>query len=145
MFFNGHPNQLTQRITPWQQGNRTRYDGFYVQDQWTRGRVTLQGAVRYEHAWSWFPEGENGIPADTSFNAAPIRFPRTEGVKGYNDITPRMGVAYDVFGNGKTALKANFSKYLQPANNEGDFTIGQPRGHLRTDHRPRSWIDGNGE
>ena len=44
-----------------EQSNRTRYDGIYVQDQWTRGRLTLQGALRYEHAWSWFPEGENGV------------------------------------------------------------------------------------
>ena len=29
------PNLITQRITPWQQANRTRYDAFYVQDQWT--------------------------------------------------------------------------------------------------------------
>ena len=34
---------------------------------------------------------------------------------GYNDITPRMGAAYDVFGNGKTALKVNLGKYLQGA------------------------------
>jgi outer membrane receptor protein involved in Fe transport len=60
-FNNGTPNQLTQRITPWQQGNRTRYDGFYAQDQWTRGRVTVQGALRYEHAWSFFPEGKSGL------------------------------------------------------------------------------------
>ena len=34
---------------------------------------------------------------------------------GYNDITPRFGAAYDVFGNGKTALKVNMGKYLQGA------------------------------
>ena len=34
---------------------------------------------------------------------------------GYNDITPRMGAAYDVFGNGKTALKVSLGKYLQGA------------------------------
>ena len=41
--------------------------------------------------------------------------PRTDGVTGYNDITPRMGAAYDLFGNGKTALKVNLGKYLQGA------------------------------
>ena len=59
------PNQITQRITPWQQANRTRYDAFYVQDQWTLNRLTLQGALRYEHAWSFFPEGMNGLLADS--------------------------------------------------------------------------------
>ena len=34
---------------------------------------------------------------------------------GYNDITPRLGAAYDLFGNGKTALKVNVGKYLQGA------------------------------
>ena len=42
-------------------------------------------------------------------------FARTDGVTGYNDITPRMGAAYDLFGNGKTALKVNLGKYLQGA------------------------------
>ena len=45
-----------------------RYDAFYAQDQWTHGRLTLQGAVRYDHAWSWFPEvtvGPVDVPADT--------------------------------------------------------------------------------
>ena len=35
------------------------------------------------------------------------RFPETDGVTGYNDITPRMGFAYDLFGNGKTAVKGD--------------------------------------
>ena len=34
---------------------------------------------------------------------------------GYNDITPRMGAAYDLFGNGKTGLKVSVGKYLQGA------------------------------
>ncbi len=93
-FNNGTPTQFTMRIGPHIQSNRTRYDGFYVQDQWTHGRLTVQGALRYEHAWSWFPEGENGITADNRFGSRFI-FPRQDGVTGFHDITPRMGAAYD--------------------------------------------------
>ena len=29
---------------------------FFAQDQWTMNRLTLQGAMRYDQPWSWFPE-----------------------------------------------------------------------------------------
>ena len=74
-------------------------------------RLTLQGALRYDHPWSWFPAVDE--PASRFFPGA--SFDKADGVTGYNDITPRMGAAYDLFGNGKTALKANLGKYLQGA------------------------------
>ena len=114
------------RIAPWQQSNRTQYHAFYAQDQWTLGRMTLQGALRYDRAWSWFPAEHNGAPQASRWNAAPITFPKTDGVTGYNDITPRGGFAYDVFGNGKTSLKVNVGKYLQSANNQENYTISNP-------------------
>ena len=144
LFFDGFPISLTQRISPHMHSNRTRFDAFYVQDQWTKNRVTLQGALRYEHAWSWFPEGENGITAPSRYNAAPILFPDTVGVKGFHDITPRMGIAYDVFGNGKTSLKGSFSKYLQPANNESVFIIGN-NAVTFAQTTDRSWFDADGD
>ena len=45
----------------------------------------------------------------------PLVFPETQGVTGYNDIDPRIGAAYDLFGNGKTALKFNAGRYLEAA------------------------------
>ena len=44
-----------------------------------------------------------------------MSFARADGVTGYNDITPRFGAAYDVFGTGKTAVKVSVGKYLQGA------------------------------
>ena len=134
------PDQITQRITPWQQANRTRYDAFYVQDQWTRNRLTLQGALRYEHAWSFFPEGMNGLLADSVFGGPARTLPRGEGVTGYNDIAPRMGLAYDVFGNGKTAIKVNLSKYWQSAANDGVY-IGTNPASTFAQTANRAWTD----
>ena len=138
-FNNRNPIQFTMRIGPHIQSNRTRYDGFYVQDQYTRGRLTLQGAVRYEHAWSWFPEGENGITENNRFGNRFI-FPKQDGVTGFHDITPRMGGAYDLFGNGKTSLKVNISKYLETAQNGGLYTQANPAVTFQQT-TTRTWTD----
>ena len=100
--------------------------GLYVAGSVEVGRATIQGALRYDRAWSWFPTDINGAPQASRFNAAPITFPTTDGVTGYNDITPRMGLAYDLFGNGKTAVKVNLGKYLQRATNQAAFINANP-------------------
>ena len=44
----------------------------------------------------------------------------------YNDITPRWGVAWDIFGTGKTSLKYNGGKYLSQANIGGIYSNANP-------------------
>jgi hypothetical protein len=141
-FNNGAPNQLSQRVGTNETSNSLLYNAAFIQDQWTRGRLTLQGALRYETVSSWAPEGENGIIAENEFGA-PFLLPRTEGVRGYHDISPRMGAAYDVFGNGKTALKVNVGQYLQGAWTGDAYTISNAGSTLVTSIN-RSWSDPNG-
>ena len=65
-----------------------------------------------------------------------------KGVNSYNDIAPRMGMAYDVFGNGKTAIKVNLSKYWQYAANDGVY-IGTNPASTFAQTANRAWTDAN--
>jgi hypothetical protein len=139
-FNQGVPNQFTFRLPEWHQSDRTGTAALYVQDKWTRGRLTLQGALRYDRAWSFTPAEFNGTDSASIFNPAPISFPRTKGVDSFNDITPRFGAAYDLFGNGRTALKFNLGHYLDAATNDSEYTSNSPAARIvRTG--TRSWDD----
>ena len=136
---NGVPDQLTENINRFWIKNRVRYDAFYGQEQWTLGRVTLQGALRFDHAWSWYPEVQVG---GVRFLPDAITYPRTKGVDSYNDISPRIGVAWDVRGTGKTSVKINAGKYLEAAQNSNTYSGSRPTSRLQTT-TTRTWTDSN--
>ncbi len=145
-FQNGKPTSLSESVPGQDTQDRGRYDAFYAQDQWTRGRLTLQGAIRYDHAWSWFPEVNIG---GTRFLTQIIPYADTKdlplgqsGVNSYKDVTPRLGVAYDVFGTGKTALKVNLGRYLEAAQLSGSYVGNRPSTRL-TLNTTRVWTDAN--
>jgi hypothetical protein len=147
-FNNGVPNQLTQSISPWINNARAGWDAIFAQEQWTRGRLTLQGAIRFDRATSWYPEQTEG---PSRFLPVAITIPETQGVNSYKDITPRMGVAYDVFGNGRTAIKANLGKYLEGvgvstnyANANPTLRMPQSTSVFGTAGVTRNWTDANG-
>jgi len=139
-FSNGIPDQITENINRYLILQSVRSDAFYAQEQLTLGRMTVQGAVRYDHAWSYFPEQTVG---PVRFFPTAVTYPRTTGVEGYNDLWPRGGVAYDLFGTGKTSLKVNFGRYLEAAQNGGTFIQLNPTGRLSTT-TTRTWTDANG-
>ena len=136
---NGLPTSFTMFISPFEVENRARSAAVFAQEQWTLGRLTLQGAVRYDRAWSYFPEQQVG---PTRFLPVAIVFPEQQGVHAYNDITPRMGAAWDVFGTGKTALKMNLGKYLEGASSSGSYSAPNPMSRLAGGRNvTRSWSD----
>jgi outer membrane receptor protein involved in Fe transport len=104
-----------------------RNDALYTQGQWTMQRLTLQGALRFDHAWSWAPDQQIG-PA--RFMPNPLIFPKTPVVDSYKDFTPRVAAAYDLFGNGRTAIKGTFGKYLESTITASNYGIGNPTSRI---------------
>jgi hypothetical protein len=143
------PVSVSYFLSPrWDQHDRTQTASIYAQDQWTIGRLTLQGGIRYDRAWSWAPAEGNGTTETSRFNPQPISFERTVSVRGYNDITPRFGLAYDLFGTGKTALKFQGGKYLEAATGDLTYSANNPAARIitRIGSGPavaRAWTDGN--
>ena len=120
---NGTPNQLTQSISPWVNDARAGWDALFIQEQWTYGRLTLDGAVRFDRARSWFPAQRIG---PSRFLPTPIIVPETRGVDSYKDFSPRFGLAYDLLGTGRTAIKLAIGKYLEGAGVSGHYANANP-------------------
>jgi len=143
-FNQGVPNAVTYRLPDFGRRTITSLAGMFVQDSWTRGRVTLQGALRYDHASSYAPVDQNGTTKTSFLNPAPITIPETPGVNAYNDLTPRVAATWDVFGNGKTAVKGNWGKYLAYAANDPPYTSTNPGFTVVREVLNRGWTDTNG-
>jgi hypothetical protein len=142
-FQNGVPNQFTYRLPNFQTADRTRTTALYVQDTWTRRKLTVQGAVRYDRASSFSPAEHNGTTLTSRFNPNPVKLDRTDGVHAYTDISPRVGAAYDLFGDGRTAIKFNLGRYLAPGTNDTIYTQNNPANRI-VNNVSRSWTDTNG-
>lgn len=146
-FTGGVPTGVNYFVAPYLDlSDRTETHAVYVQDQWTRGRMTIQGALRYDFAKSWAPGDKQGSEETSRFNLQPLRFEETVSVRGYHEINPRVGFSYDIFGNGRTALKINAGRYLAAATTDGVYSANNPALKLVTQIAGaggRGWTDGN--
>jgi hypothetical protein len=116
----------------------------YAQDQWTRNRLTLQGGIRYDYVLTTYPESSVGGTSSLLMKT-PVHYDsrETDGVH-WHDITPRMGASYDVFGDGKTALKFSLGKYMLAFTaNNSDLDLNPL---IRTTvSTTRDWNDADGD
>jgi hypothetical protein len=138
---NINPVSVTLRI-PTDRSNSIKNDSaIFAQDKWTFGRATVNAGLR----WDWFISSVDPetLPAGT-FNQAVSYSTCPDGknnlnancvgqVANWKDLNPRVGIAYDLFGNGKTAIKASVARYVNGVglaagsttdNNNPETTVG---------------------
>jgi hypothetical protein len=119
VFANGVPQSITYRIVPRTVKVDVNRDlGIFAQDRWNVGRWTLSGAIRYDNFANSFPAQSVG-PTVLAPNLN-VSFPEQDSVN-LKDVTPRLGATYDLFGNGRTALKVTLGKYLEGLGTTGGF------------------------
>lgn len=107
-FLNGVPNGVTQYATPYYAKNNMWTAGVFAQDQWVVNRLTLNFGLRFDYF-------NGSVPAQKAAAGTyvPARdFAPVKDVPRWTDVSPRFGGVYDLFGNGRTAIKAYMGRYV---------------------------------
>ena len=140
---NGVPRQVTVWATPFSFYELLNQNwGAFAQDQWTHRRMTINAGIRFDYL-------NDVVPAQT-LGAGPqvptrsISFDEVTGVPAWANVTPRLGVAYDVFGNGKTAVKFAVGTYLEAPITPIFTRVANPAGGI-VQSATRTWSDANGD
>jgi len=128
----GFPPTEEDAVDAEAQNDATGYH-FYIQDAWTiKDRLTLNLGLRYD-------QGQGSFPAQYVAEVPywlwldPVWFgrmdiPKQDNVLTFKMLAPRVGLVYDIFGNGKTIAKASYSVYSD-AFLITSFTWANPNGY----------------
>jgi hypothetical protein len=135
------PESITYWATPYINLSRIQQHAAYVQDQWSIRRLTLNLGLRYEYVHGYVPEQR--MPAGPW---VPERnFAAVKNVPRWTDLNSRVGAAYDLFGTGRTALKASIGRFqIVQANNNSTTQAGNPV-NLMVTSATRTWNDANSD
>jgi hypothetical protein len=135
--FFGQPFRANFR-TPGTATNEARTFGLYAQEQWRLRRVTVNAGLRYDYNKEWYPD---------QLLRASIWQPQDFFIPGqtaviWKDFQPRFGVAVDLFGTGRTALKASATRAGQ--RDAASWAAALNPG-LNNTLQSRAWTDANGD
>jgi hypothetical protein len=136
--FNGAPNSVVLTLPGNERENIDADWGVFAQDRWTHERLTVNAGLRLDLLQTSVPAQR--LPASQWLgeqNYAPV------DVLNYKDLSPRLGAAYDLFGNGKTAVKAALARFAAGETVNLTGSANPIRTIATTD--TRAWTDSNGD
>ena len=111
----GVPESVLVFNTPTSWNTFVRADrGIYMQDTWTRDRLTINAGLRIEHFESQSNTFRTGpsLPSGRFIDAR--LSPAFDQGPFWTDYAPRLSVVYDLFGDARTALKFSANKFMRP-------------------------------
>jgi hypothetical protein len=142
VYNNGVPTQVVEYAQPrYVKHNGFPEIGIFAQDKWTLSRLTLSYGLRYDY-FQGFSSDQHLDHGPYPYSPPAVDYPAKYDIPNWKDLSPRVGGSFDVFGDGKTALKASFAKYL-PLTGSGIVSANNP---LTTSVASvtRTWSDTNG-
>jgi hypothetical protein len=136
VYNNGRSNAVQLWNTPTAHDSKIRMLGFFAQDAWSYERLTLNLGLRIDRASGWMPE-----QAKEAGTFAPAQtLAQTDVFQAWRGAW-RTGLVFDVFGNGRTALKANASRYAA----QMGLNMVQRVHPFQFTSGTRPWNDANGD
>jgi hypothetical protein len=133
------PSQVRLYVSGTSSQNALATTSFFATDTWSINRLTLNLGLRFDRYRVWLPE--QTIPV-ARFNAVAQTFPEISDVVTFNHLVPRLGATYDLKGDAKTVLKANWGRfYFNPGVNLAD-AINPNTSNQYSDYL---WNDVNGD
>jgi hypothetical protein len=138
-FLDGKPIRIQYQALPYFQQERQNHElGIFLQDAWKIQRLTVNLGIRYDWISMGFPEAD--LPAGPFVPARHVD--ALSGVPDWKDWNPRLGFALDVFGNGRTAVKASIGRFNQLSRSDMTRRFHPFSSSIATAFR--NWTDTNG-
>ena len=138
VYRNGVPDSVNTYNTPIGYSNRDSEHAVYIQDKWTPiRRLAMTLGLRYETNYGW--QFDSCQPT-TQFIQGQC-YPAINGAPDFKNVAPRFSVVYDLFGDGRTALKAAVNRYNQPIGLQNVQRLNP----IATVSDTRTWKDLNGD
>ena len=121
--------------------NKLDQQDLFLNDTWAMGRVTLTLGARWDRYRGWMPENKQLAYAIGPVNVAEQTFPEKDFFT-WNSFGPRVGVTYDIAGDGKTVVKASYGLFWH---NPGPNVSADANPNQNNKSVTYNWNDANGD
>jgi|RhiMethySRZTD1v2_1073278.scaffolds.fasta_scaffold12054_3 hypothetical protein len=132
------PQRVTIRNTPRRAVNSSWHHGAFLNDQLSFGHgLTANIGVRWDYYSSYYPNQSiwdgpyrdffyGGAPLPNGFSipattfAGSFAIPSAGGFQQFSSVAPRVGLAWDITGKGRTVAKVNWGRFYQNTGTASD-------------------------